>query len=364
MAGTAEVQIVKGVDDQVLASESVSAHPPTVSNVAIQGAPQMVAGIVTLAWSASDDDGDTLTVDIHYSADGGASFQPLQVGVGEGGAPSSNETSVRTATQTGSVEIDTTPLAGSDNAILRVVASDGVNTGQGDTDPFVMADKPPQPRILLPADGTQVHYGRLVNFSGEAMDVQDGSVASADLVWSTQQGQLGTGALLSADDLPVGINEVTLTATNSGGLSASTSVTVFVDDDLDLPGPTLSVAPIQVGWHVATGTTTGQTEDVDISNAGSGTLDWVAEEDAAWLTLDATSGTAPSTLSLTADPADLEDGTVLTATLWITSPAATDHVTESVAIPVSLLVGDVYHAYSGAFAHRVYLPLVLRSFGP
>jgi hypothetical protein len=115
---------------------------------------------------------------------------------------------------------------------------------------------------------------------------------------------------------------------------------------------------------VALGTTTGQTEDVDISNAGSGTLDWLAGEDASWLTLDATSGTAPSTLGLTADPAGLEDGTVLTTTLWITSPAGTDHVTQSLPIPVSLLVGDVYHIYSGAFAHRVYLPQVLRSFGP
>jgi hypothetical protein len=55
---------------------------------------------------------------------------------------------------------------------------------------------------------------------------------------------------------------------------------------------------------------------------------------------------------------------VLTTTLRITSPAATDHVTESVAIPVSLLVGDVYHTYPGGFVHHVYLPLVLRSFGP
>jgi hypothetical protein len=364
IAGTAEVQIIKGGGDQVLASQSISPNPPTVSDAALTGAPDPVTGTVTLAWSASDGDGDALGFDIHYSADGGASFQPLQMGVGESDSQSASHTRAERALQEGSVQIDTTQLGGSDNAVLRVVASDGVHTGQDDTGPFTMADKPPQPRILLPADGTQVHYGQLVNFIGEAMDLQDGSISGADLVWSTQHGQLGTGALLSADDLPVGVNQVTLTATNSAGLSASTSITVVVDDNLDLPGPTLSVAPTQVGWHVAAGTTAGQTEDVDINNAGGGTLDWVTEEDATWLTLDATSGTAPSTLGLTADPSGLEDGTVLSTTLRIVAPAATDHVTESVDIPVSLLVGDVYHTYPPAFVSEVYLPLVLRSSGP
>ncbi|MBS3784217.1 MAG: BACON domain-containing protein, partial [Anaerolineae bacterium] len=224
------------------------------------------------------------------------------------------------------------------------------------------AAKPPQPRILTPADEAQVHYGQLVNFSGEAMDAQDGSLAGSSLTWSVGGNPLGTGALISADDLPVGVNQVTLTAENSEGLSASTFITVIVDDDLELPGPTLSVAPTQVGWQVATGTTAGQTEQVDINNAGGGTLDWSAEEDAAWLTLDATSGEAPATLNLTADPAGLEDGTVLSTTLRITSPAAGDHPAETMDVPVSLLVGDVYGLYPFGVNHLVYLPLVLRGY--
>jgi hypothetical protein len=266
--------------------------------------------------------------------------------------------------QSYSVQVDTMPLSGSGSAILRIVASDGVNTGYSDTAPFTMADKPPQPRILLPADGTQVHYGQLVNFSGEALDPQDGSVSDADLVWGNQYGELGTGALLSLDDLPVGVNYITLTATNSAMLSASTSITVVVDDDLDLPGPTLSVAPTQVGWHVALGTTEVQTVTVGIYNAGSGSLSWTASEDADWLATSAITGTVPYTLTLTADPTGLEDGTVLTMTLWITSPESTDHITEIVAIPVNLTVGDVYRTYPKAPSSLIYLPLVLRNYGP
>src|SRR4029077_3019249 len=108
--------------------------------------------------------------------DGGATVQPLQL----------NLTSQSTA-------IDTLPLGGG-TAVLRVVASDGVNTAQADSAPFTMANKPPQPMILAPGDGTHRHWGQLVNFGGQAMDAQAGSVDPAKLVWSDQKGVLGTGA--------------------------------------------------------------------------------------------------------------------------------------------------------------------------
>jgi hypothetical protein len=358
-AGTAQVQIVKGVDDQVLASQNISANSPTVSDVALQSAPSPVTGTVTLAWNGDDTDGDDLAFDVFYSADGGATFQPLQMNMTESSARAS-----RALLQSYSAAIDTTPLGGSSSAALRVVASDGVNTGYGDTDPFTMADKPPQPRILLPADGTQAHYDQLVNFVGEALDPQDGSVFGAGLVWGSQDGELGTGPLLSLSNLPVGTNYITLTATNSAALSATATITVVVDDDLDLPGPTLSVAPTSVGWHVALGTTEAQTTSVGIYNAGSGSLGWSASEDADWLATSAIMGTAPYTLTLTADPTGLKDGTVLTTTLWITSPASTEHVTETVAIPVGLSVGDVYRIYPEGPSTLIYLPLVLRNYGP
>ena len=101
---------------------------------------------------------------------------------------------------------------------------------------------------------------------------------------------LGTGPLLSLDNLPVGSNKITLTATNSAGQSASASVTVIVDDDLDLPGPTLTAGPGQVGWHIGAGTTQAQTAQITIGNAGSAALSWTASSDQPWLTLSAPGG--------------------------------------------------------------------------
>ena len=135
---------------------------------------------------------------------------------------------------------------------------------------------------------------------------------------------------------------------------------VVVDDDLDLPGPTLSVAPTEVGWHVSSGTTQAQTAEVGISNAGSGSLTWVASEDASWLEISAPSGTAPDALTLTADPSGLYDGMVVTTTLWITSPASADHATETFRVPVGLSVGDVWREPPLVVRFRVYLPVLFR----
>jgi hypothetical protein len=351
VAGTRTVQIVKQSGGQVLASKAVSANPPSLSNVALQGAPNPVSGIVTLGWTASDPDGDALTFDIFYSRDNGTTFQPVKM----------NATGASTT-------IDTAALGGSGTAILRVVASDGVHTAEASSAPFVMANKPPEPYILTPGDDTHIHYGQLVNFSGMAFDAQDSTVADAGLVWKNAQGTtLGTGALISLDSLPVGSNEITLVATNSVGQSASASVTVIVDDDLNLPGPTLTAGPGQVGWHITAGTTQAQTAEVTISNAGGGELDWTASSNQPWLTLSAANGTIsdgdPATLTLTANPAGLASDTAHSATLTLTKPASGSEPAQTIVIPVSLSIGDVWSNFDppgNGVDLRIYLPLVRR----
>ena len=115
-------------------------------NATVTDRPVRISGVVTLGWTARDPDGDPLSFDIFYSRDNGTTFQPVKM----------NATGASTT-------IDTAALGGSGTAILRVVASDGVNTAEASSAPFVMANKPPQPYILTPGDDTHVHYGQLVN---------------------------------------------------------------------------------------------------------------------------------------------------------------------------------------------------------
>jgi hypothetical protein len=349
VAGTRTVQIVATSGGQVLASRPVSANPPTISSVALQGAPNPVSGVVTLGWTASDPDGDALTFDIYYSRDNGATFQPAKMGA------------------TGSsTQLNTAQLGGSGTAILRVVASDGVNTGEASSAPFVMSNKPPDPHILTPGDNTHIHYGQLVNFSGMAFDPQDSTVGAAGLIWIDAHGAtLGTGPLISLDQLPVGSNQISLKATNGVGQSASASVTVIVDDDLNLPGPTLTAGPAQVGWQVSAGATQAQSAQVSIGNAGSGALSWTASSDQPWLTLSSAGGTIaasgdPAALTLTANPTGLASGQAYSAKLTLTMPATGTDATQTVVIPVSLSIGDVWNTVESTFNGQIYLPLARR----
>jgi hypothetical protein len=361
VAGTAEVRIVTataaglssaafvctlGVGSTqaagaVLARVPVSAHPPAVSNVALTNPPNPVAGNVTLGWNASDPDGGPLSFDLFYSHNGGASFLPLQSGVSGSSAT-----------------IDAAQIGGG-SVIFRVVASDGVQTTHADSQSYAVANQPPQPVILAPGDGGHVRWGQVVTLSGEATDAQDGGVTSDQLVWGTQHGTLGSGAELSVQ-LPAGPNRVTLTATNSAGLSASTTLTVYVDDDVRAPGPTLSVAPAQVSWHIPPGASAPQTAQLAVSNAGGGMLSWTASSDASWLTLDVGSGTGPATLTLSADPSGAAEGTTAHATVTLTRVGPAGQAAETLTVPVSMSVGNVVSPPHIQSPRPLYLPIVRR----
>jgi hypothetical protein len=306
----------------VLASRKISARPPEVSWLELAGASSPIAGEVTLEWAASDPDGDALAFDVYHLRQGKAP-RPLLVGLKSPGAL-----------------IDTARLPGGEGR-FRVVASDGVLTAFRDTPPLLFAEKPPAVRIVLPENGIRVRYGQLVNFLGEAEDLEGNVLSGRQLTWTLGRKVLGGGPLLSADDLPVGANLITLTATGQNALSASAHVTVIVSDDLRRPGPTLSVGPAQVGWHVAQGAVGRVRSELKISNSGGGSLAWSASTDAPWLALSAASGAAPAVLGLSADPAGLPDGTVLTGKVVIKGTAA-GVPPQEIVVPVSLAAGDLF----------------------
>ncbi len=349
LAGTQKIQVIRVSDSHVLKTVLVSAHAPLVSNVALQGAPNPVTGVVTLNWNASDQDNDLLSYDVGFSLNGGATFTPL-----------ANNISAKTT------QIDTSMLAGSNNAVFRVTASDGINSGYANSPAYVMADKPPQPMILNPANNTQVHYGQLVDFEAVALDAKDNLVDSSGFTWKDSDGKvLGTGAQMSLANLPVGTNVITLEVANSANLKASTQVTVIVDDNLALPGANLSVSPQQVGWQIDAGVTALQTYDIQINNSGgSSSMAWTASSDQPWLQLSAAGGTVDdvngqSVVTLTADPAGMLPGQSRLAHVTVTKPAGGGTPQQVLVIPVSLVMGDVMDSAPQAFTgFKIYMPVV------
>lgn len=320
--GARMAQIVRLADGAVLASWAISANAPVVSNVALQNPPNPVSGVVTLAWEASDADGDPLTYSVRYTRDGGATWVTAVSGL--------------SAT---SVSVDTSTLGGGSGQ-FRVIASDGANTGYADGDPFDMENKAPIPMILNPDTGLHIHYGQLINFSGAAMDWQDGGVAGANLTWaSSRDGSLGNGPQISSQSLSIGTHVITLKAVNTAGLNADTTITVIVDDDLSLNGPTLTAGPLQFDWNVAANETAPASDVLHISNAGSGALNWTASSDVAWLTFSAASGAAPANVTLTADPGAIPNNTSASGMVTLTSPATSSGPAQTIKIHVSLTKG-------------------------
>jgi hypothetical protein len=187
-------------------------------------------------------------------------------------------------------------------------------------------------------------------------------VSGSGLVWTDQRGDvLGTGEAVDVTNLPVGTDVITLTATDSLSLIAAAHITVTVDDDLKPAGPILSVGPNQVNWQIAPGTAASQTAHVGIANVGGGNLNWTASSNQGWLTLSAHSGSAPFSLTLTANPADMTNGQLRTAHVTLTKPADGGPA-QNVVIPVQIAMGDVEGAPVAVIVlnKHIYLPIVAR----
>jgi YVTN family beta-propeller protein len=319
-AGTQAIQIIDiPAGNRVVAAKAVSPNPPVVADVSLQGPDP--GGAAIASWTASDLDGDSLTFDVFFSRDNGATLTPLMLNL--------------TGT---SAEIDTASLGGG-TAFFRVLATDGVNSVFADTPSFIVAEKPPRPRILAPGADTAIYQGQLLNLEGSATDPQDGVIPDAGLAWAADGRPLGSGPRLSVTDLPIGTSEIVLTATNSAGLSATATVRITVREVIPFPGPTLTAGPGQVGWHVAEGETQVQTAELHVGNSGSGDLGFTAESDAPWLTVLPDAGNAPATLTLFADPRDFEEGMRGEAHVTVTAPGSPDQI---LTIPVTLSMGNTF----------------------
>lgn len=185
--------------------------------------------------------------------------------------------------------------------------------------------------------------------------MQDGDVAS--IQWRDQTNfLLGTGTEFSQDDLIIGANEITVTAVNSEGLSTAVTFTIYVDDELLPPAPTLTVGPDQISFHVADGVTTLQSRTVAVNNLGEGEFTVTVAEDAPWLSVSQSGSNTPLQLTLTADPAYLSSGQVLSANLLVTGTQ--NGSSQAVTVPVSFGMGDIIYPEGGGA--RIYLPVIFK----
>jgi hypothetical protein len=209
-AGTKRILVRR--DAATIAERPVSANKP-ILRVTGPGSGDTWGPKATITWQASDADNDPLTYTVLYNSGLDDRWIPIAADVTEQ-----------------SVTVDTTLLAGSPRARIRVRVTDGVNTTEADSAGFfTVPENPPLVAILGAADG-QVIPPSGARFSAAAYDPKDGLLPPAKLQWiSDRDGSLGySGQLVVARPLSRGTHVITLTATNSQGQSASTRINVVV----------------------------------------------------------------------------------------------------------------------------------------
>lgn len=194
-----------------VATLTVSAHAPVITLTTPTSGDQW-SGLQSIVWQASDEDGDALTYAVLYSPDQGATWLTLATSL----------------TQTQST-VNSQELAGGNNALIRVMASDGFNTQAVDSPPFQVTRKAPQAFILSPAAATEVAQGQSLLLDGDGYDLEDDLLADDQFQWhSDRMGALGQGRSVRVLLDALGVHQITLTVTDSDSNSGTATLSVSV----------------------------------------------------------------------------------------------------------------------------------------
>ncbi len=206
----------------ILAERIVSNNSPRVV-INTQNSGEQLILPVTISWYGVDPDGDKLTYMLQYSHDGGQTWKPL----------------LKDITTTGVILESFDGMPGSDNGLFRVIANDGVNTGSDTTDTtFSIPDRGPSTLIFTPINAIALPQGSAAYFTGQSIDLEDGSLSGESLVWSSDlDGVLGNGKEVIVYTLSPGVHEIKLTGTDSKGQAGEAIVYVNVDPNsvIELP---------------------------------------------------------------------------------------------------------------------------------
>jgi hypothetical protein len=144
--GTRKIEI-RNSTNHVLVYKDISPNAPTATLTFPNGGETVKGGTYAVEWTAFDADGDNLTFTLAYSNDGGDNWIPLAIDL--------NQTSY---------SWNTSDLESGTDYIIKVIAIDGVNTGEDTSDgTFIVDSKPPVITVASPQ--TRIYYSDLVPVS-------------------------------------------------------------------------------------------------------------------------------------------------------------------------------------------------------
>jgi hypothetical protein len=200
--------------------ESGPAAPVVTIDTPLGG--EVETGTLDVAWTASDADGDTLYFNVRYSADLGASWQPILW------------QSEKTAISPSTLGLPSCAAT----CLVEVTATDGMHATTVVSPPFTTTPDPLTPSIFLRRPGASGVTTHLVvpqsseaTLHGFAYSDEDGPLTGGALQWSLAgpDPQAGAGETLAVEQLRPGPYAVTLTATDSLSQVGVAQATLIVE---------------------------------------------------------------------------------------------------------------------------------------
>lgn len=203
-------------DNTVLDTLTFGSGTPTVT-VQQPTSGSVVTNRLTMAWQASDPDNDPLLFTVQYSYDNGGHWQALAADIADSPAPTTTLTLD-----------DLSMLHGSTGAtaLLRVLASDGYNTGIGVSQPFQVSNRAPVPTIIVPTADQIFPADQPVALRGVANDAEDGGLNGESLQWAVQGTPIGSSADQQVNGLAPGAYTVQLQAIDTLSQTATATSTL------------------------------------------------------------------------------------------------------------------------------------------
>jgi hypothetical protein len=220
-------RVLISLDGKPQAELARSASEPVVSLLSPNESGEL-SGKQTITWEASDADGNSiLFYDVDYSPDGGETWLPLGAYIAET-----------------SLTVDFDAVPGGEEALLRVTASDGWNTGEDISDiNFTVPRHGPEITVLGPLDGTSFYETQPFYVEATAFDWEDGPITDLEnFTWTSDvDGVLATGPWTSLAEMTPGDHSLTIQVTDSDGNVSEASVHVSI---LSVEQPTATNQPI------------------------------------------------------------------------------------------------------------------------